>query len=335
MILQVRNLTTRLRMNSKCYTVVDHLSFDLKRGRTLALVGESGCGKSLTAQSLLGILPTPPALPPQGEVLFRGINLLGLSEARMSQIRGREIAMIFQNPTMALNPIYTIGYQMLEVVDTHLKLEAEAAQNLVLQTFKEVHLRDPLDLMKSYPHQLSGGMLQRVMIAMALICSPSILIADEPTTALDMTIQAQILLLLKEIQEKKGMAILIITHDMGVVAEIADEVIVMYGGKQIEEGDVETIFDYPAHPYTQALFAASPDHRGSRRYLPTIKGSVPPLEELPIGCPFHPRCPKAMDKCRSHPLSSFSLLQKNHKTSCWLYDQPSDLKYLHERTSKS
>lgn len=321
MLLQVRNLTTKLRLNGKCHTVVDNLSFDLKPGKTLALVGESGCGKSLTAHALLRVLPEPPALPPEGEVLFRGVNLLALPESRMRQIRGRQIAMIFQDPMTALNPVYTVGDQLLETANAHLGLEPKAAENSVLRAFEDVHLPNARDLMNAFPHQLSGGMLQRAVIAMALLCSPEILIADEPTTALDVTIQAQILSLLKELQEKRGMATLMITHDMGVVAEMADDVIVMYGGKQIEEGTVEALFDNPAHPYTQGLFAARPDQGVHQGKLPTIEGSVPRVEELPKGCPFHPRCQYAMDVCRTHKIQSFSLPEKNHKTWCWLYDK--------------
>lgn len=321
MLLQVRNLTTSLKLNGKSHTIVDNLSFDLKAGQTLALVGESGCGKSFTALSLLRILPHPPALPSTGDVLFHGMNLLNLPESKMRQIRGRQIAMIFQDPMTALNPVYTVGDQLLETAAAHMGLEAKAAEVFVMRAFEDVHLSNPRELMGAYPHQLSGGMLQRVMIAMALLCSPEVLIADEPTTALDVTIQAQILSLLKELQEKKGMATLMITHDMGVVAEMADYVIVMYGGKQVEEGTVEALFDNPAHPYTQGLFAARPDQGVRQGKLPTIEGSVPRVEDLPKGCPFHPRCKYAMDICRSHKTEAFSLPEKDHKTWCWLYDE--------------
>ncbi|MCC5831496.1 MAG: ABC transporter ATP-binding protein [Chlamydiales bacterium] len=335
MLLQVRNLTTKLKLNGKCHTVVDRLSFDLKEGETLALVGESGCGKSLTAYSLLRILPEPPALPPEGEALFKGIDLLTLPESRMRRIRGRQIAMVFQDPMTALNPVYTIGDQLLETASAHLNVEKEAAEKIVLNALEDVHLPNPRELMEAYPHQLSGGMLQRAMIAMALLCSPDLLIADEPTTALDVTIQAQILALLKELQEKKGMATLIITHDMGVVAELADEVIVMYAGKQIEEGSALDLFDNPAHPYTQGLFAARPDQGIRARTLPTIEGSVPRVEDLPKGCPFHPRCQYAMDVCRAHKAESFSLREKGHRTWCWLYDKELKWKLADEEAFES
>ncbi len=333
-MLNVRHLTTKLRLKGKCHTVVDNLSFELKAGQTLALVGESGCGKSLTAHSLLRILPEPPALPSQGEILYRDVNLLTLSEAKMRQIRGQKIAMIFQDPMTALNPVYTIGDQLFEVATVHLKQGHKEAEATVLQAFEDVHLANPKALMSAYPHQLSGGMLQRAMIAMALLCSPDILIADEPTTALDVTIQAQILHLLKELQDKKGMGTLMITHDMGVVAEIADEVVVMYGGAQIEEGDVHALFDNPSHPYTQGLFAARPAgvHHGK---LPTIEGSVPKVGALPKGCSFHPRCQYAMDICRTQKPPSFTLPEKGHKARCWLYDKDLKWKLADEETFES
>lgn len=325
MVLSVRNLTTHLRLKGKDYTVIDNLSFELAPGKTLALVGESGCGKSLTALSLLRILPEPPALPPKGEVIYQGMNLLTLPEAKMRELRGRRLALIFQDPMSALNPVYTLGDQLLEVVTTHLNLEGEAATQVVRSAFEDVHLARPRELMRAYPHQLSGGMLQRVMIAMALLCRPDVLIADEPTTALDVTIQAQILKLLKELQDKKGMATLMITHDMGVVAEVADEVIVMYGGQQIERGEVDALFNNPAHPYTQGLFAARPDQGVHQGRLPTIDGSVPRIQEMPQGCPFHPRCAYAMEICTTQKPEPFALPEPDHQARCWLYDK--DLKW--------
>ncbi len=335
MVLQVRNLTTRLRLGGKIHTVVDNLSFDLKKGQTLALVGESGSGKSLTALSLLRILPEPPALPPKGKVLYQDVNLLTLSESEMRKIRGRRIAMIFQDPLSTLNPVYTIGDQLIETVLTHFKLPQEAAEELVLKTLEDVHLPNAREHLNAYPHQFSGGMLQRVMIAMALLCSPDILIADEPTTALDVTIQAQILALLKELQEKKGMATLMITHDMGVVAEVADEVIVMYGGEQVEEGGVESLFENPSHPYTQGLFAARPDQGMHQGKLPIIEGSVPRVGEMPKGCPFHPRCKYAMEICHTHKTPLFSLQENGHKARCWLFDEELKWKLADEEAFES
>jgi ABC-type dipeptide/oligopeptide/nickel transport system ATPase component len=252
-ILSVRNLKVLLTIDGKAHDLVCGLSFDLIKGKTLAIVGESGSGKTVTAHSLLQILPNPPFLPPRGEVLFRGKNLLTMRKNALRKIRGSKIAMIFQNPSSALNPVYTIGFQLMEVMKTHLKMEGKEAEEKILSTLKDVSLPRPNELLKEYPHQLSGGMLQRVMIAMALLTGPDILIADEPTTALDVTIQKQILELLKQIQKKRNMALLIITHDFGVVAEIADTVLVMSAGKIVESGDVNTIFDNPSHPYTKSL----------------------------------------------------------------------------------
>jgi oligopeptide/dipeptide ABC transporter ATP-binding protein len=320
-VLKVRHLSVKLKVEGRDYPVVEDLCFDLKKGKTLALVGESGCGKSMTALAILRILPDPPALPPEGEVIYKGQNLLTLKNAQMRQIRGRSIAMIFQDPISALNPVYPIGEQLLEVVRIHMKLEGEGARAVVLKALEDVHLSHPNTLMHLYPHQLSGGMLQRVMIAMALICSPDILIADEPTTALDVTIQSQILHLLKELQEKKGMAILLITHDMGVVAQNAEEVIVMYAGDHIERGSVYDLFDHPAHPYTQALFAARPTLHLRKTKLAAISGFVPRITHLPEGCPFHPRCRYAMELCKGGKVPNFNLKQKGHSTKCWLYDK--------------
>lgn len=320
-LLQVRNLTIKLRIDGKAYPVVNNLSFELQQGQTLALVGESGCGKSMTALALLRILPEPPALPPEGEIIYRGNNLLTLKEPQMRTIRGKRIAMIFQDPISALNPVYTIGAQLLEVAETHLKLEGEAAVDVVMKALEDARLPAARNVMGLYPHQLSGGMLQRAMIAMALICSPEILIADEPTTALDVTIQAQILRLLQELQDQKGMAILLISHDMGVVANCASEIIVMYGGSQIEKGSVESLLNNPAHPYTQALFAARPDPNRRKQKLEAIPGFVPRVTHMPDGCPFHPRCKYAMELCKKGQVPIFPLKEKEHHTRCWLYDK--------------
>ena len=319
-LLKVQNLTVNLKLNKVSYPVVNHLSFELKKGETLALVGESGCGKSMTALALLQILPNPPALPPIGEIYYRGDDLLKLSEKEMRKIRGKRIAMIFQNPLTALNPVYTIGSQLIEVVETHLNLSEEGATELAIKALEDVHLPDGKKIMTLYPHQLSGGMLQRVMIAMALICSPDILIADEPTTALDVTIQSQILHLLQELQERMGMAILLISHDIGVVASCASEVIVMYGGNQIEQGTCKELLQQPAHPYTQALLAARPDLHQRKARLAAIPGHVPRLNQRIEGCPFNPRCKHVMELCKQEVPPSFSLKDETHSTRCWLYD---------------
>ncbi len=290
-------------------------------GKTLALVGESGCGKTMTALSIMRILPTPPALHPEGEVLYRGQNLLALSEKEMRRIRGGRIAMIFQDPVSALNPVYTIGSQLVEVAELHLGLYGDEAVNRAVKALKEVGIASPESRLYDYPHQMSGGMKQRVMIAMALMCEPDILIADEPTTALDVTIQAQVLDLMRELQKRKGMAVLLITHDMGVVAEMADDVIVMYAAQAVERGTVTEIFDHMSHPYTRGLFKSRPDPKKPQGELQAIKGTVPSITHYPHGCRFHPRCPFIMDKCRHGEVPDFTLEPgSKHQAKCWLYD---------------
>lgn len=318
-ILQVKNLRTRLAVEGQVLTVVDGLSFDLHLGKTLALVGESGCGKSMTALSLMRTLPRPPALLPEGEVIYGGRNLLEVSEREMRRIRGKKIAMIFQDPGSALNPVYTVGDQLLEVAELHLGLFGEEALGRVVQALRDVKIGDPEQRLYDYPHQLSGGMKQRIMIAMALMCEPDILIADEPTTALDVTIQAQVLGLIKELQRERGMAFLLITHDMGVVAEMADEVVVMYASQAVERGDVTQIFDAMSHPYTEGLFGSLPGLHPRGTPLQPIKGTVPSLQNYPKGCRFHPRCPFAMDKCRQGNVPLFPV-EGEHGAKCWLHD---------------
>jgi len=318
-VLKVRNLVTRLEVGDGTYAVVDHLSFDLHAGKTLAIVGESGCGKSLTALSIMRILPQPPALPSEGEIIYQGKNLLTLPEREMRRLRGARIAMIFQDPTSALNPVYTIGNQLIEVAELHLGLYGEQAIEHVVTALREVGISSPLDRLNDYPHQMSGGMRQRVMIAMALICEPDILIADEPTTALDVTIQAQVLDLIRHLQKKKSMALLLITHDMGVVAEMADDVIVMYASQAVESGNVYQIFDHMAHPYTMGLFQSRPSRQTAKGELKAIKGSVPQLTHYPKGCRFHPRCPFAMDKCREGQVPDFKI-EEGHVAKCLLWD---------------
>jgi peptide/nickel transport system ATP-binding protein len=321
-ILKVNNLTTQLTIDRKIYSVVDKLSFSLYPGKTLAIVGESGCGKSMTALSIMRILPHPPALHPQGEVLYRGQDLLKFSDRQMRSIRGSRIAMIFQDPTSALNPVYTVGDQLAEVAELHMNQYGDEAMALAIKALADVGIPSPKDRLGDYPHQLSGGMRQRVMIAMALMCEPDILIADEPTTALDVTIQAQVLDLMRDLQKRRGMALLLITHDMGVVAEMADDVIVMYAGQGIESGTVHQIFDEMSHPYTQGLFRSRPSadtKPGSM--LNAIRGTVPPLTHYPEGCHFHPRCQYCMEKCKQGVVSEISVSEnKNHQVACWLWD---------------
>ena len=319
-ILQVKNLTTHLKIRNQTVAVVENLSFDLYPGRTLALVGESGCGKTLTALSLMRILQSPPAIASQGEVIYKNQNILKVSEGEMRRIRGGRIAMIFQDPSSALNPVYTIGNQLMEAVELHTDLVDDDAIAHVLSVLEEVGIPAPKDRIMDYPHQLSGGMRQRVMIAMALMCEPDILIADEPTTALDVTIQSQILDLIRSIQKARGMALLLITHDMGIVAEMADEVIVMYAAQSVEYGDVLSLFDHMSHPYTKGLFASRASGHHAQEYLYSIKGSVPPLGEFPQGCRFHPRCPNVMEKCLHHEPPNFEV-GPLHTAKCWLYEQ--------------
>ncbi len=319
-ILRVRDLTTQLKLTKGIYPVVDRVSFDLHGGKTLAVVGESGCGKSLTALSIMRILPTPPALPSTGEVIYKGVNLLKLSEKEMRKIRGARIAMIFQDPMSSLNPVYTIGQQLSEVAELHLELYGDEALEKSLQALNDVGITNAADRLNDYPHQLSGGMKQRVMIAMALMCEPDILIADEPTTALDVTIQAQVLELMRHLQRKKGMALLLITHDMGVVAEMADDVIVMYATQNVEFGSVQRIFDNRSHPYTQGLFESRPQNQKPKQRLHVIKGTVPSIVDMPSGCHFHPRCPYVMEICKTGEVPYFDIEDAEHQAKCWLFD---------------
>lgn len=319
-ILEVKSLTTQLKLGADPVTIVDGISFDLHLGKTLALVGESGCGKSMTALSIMRILPDPPALPPKGEILYKGNNLLAIPEKEMRRIRGGNIAMIFQDPTSALNPVYTVGAQLMEVAELHLDLYGDDAAHKAIEALRDVGIPSPEQRFHEYPHQMSGGMKQRVMIAMALMCEPDILIADEPTTALDVTIQAQVLDLMRALQAKKGMAILLITHDMGVVADMADDVIVMYASQGVERGTLSDIFDHMAHPYTQGLFNSRPVADTKKSKLQPIKGSVPSPDHYPHGCRFHPRCPYAMEKCRHSNVPQFPINTDGHTAKCWLHD---------------
>lgn len=320
-VLSVKNLTTKLQIGNDIWSIVDHINFDLFPGKTLAVVGESGCGKSLTALSLMRMLPTPPALHPTGEIIFKDRNLLLLSEKEMRKIRGAQIAMIFQDPMSSLNPVYTIGNQLMEVAEIHLGLDADEAYARSEQALKAVGITAASEKLMAYPHQLSGGLKQRVMIAMALMCEPDVLIADEPTTALDVTIQAQVLELIRELQVKKDLALLLITHDMGVVAEMADEVLVMYTAQGIEKGNVQEIFDYPAHPYTVGLFQSLPSLSQPKGLLKPIKGQVPLFRHIPAGCRFHPRCPFSMEKCLKGVVPDFPIRNSTtHQAKCWLHD---------------
>jgi oligopeptide/dipeptide ABC transporter ATP-binding protein len=303
-ILEVKNLETSFFTDRGQIRAVDHVSFDLYKGKTVGIVGESGCGKSVTSLSIMRLIPSPPGKIVGGDILYKNKSLLGLSMEQMRKIRGNEISMIFQEPMTSLNPVFTIGNQVVEAIRLHQDVSQGEAINKAIEMLKLVGIPAPEKRIKDYPHQLSGGMRQRVMIAMALSCNPQILIADEPTTALDVTIQAQILDLLRGLQEKVGMAIMLITHDLGVVAEMAHEVVVMYAGVVVERAPVVELFEHPRHPYTKGLLNSIPilnkDPTGKikKTRLEPIPGIVPSLLELPQGCRFQERCKYVEDACR-------------------------------------
>ena len=301
-ILEVRDLVTRFDTMAGKVTAVDRVSFAVEAGETLAIVGESGCGKSVTALSIMQLLPGPPFSEIVGSVRLDGRELVGLPPSEMEKIRGRDVAMIFQEPLTSLNPVFTVGDQIAEAIQTHTDLSRRAAYARALELLDLVRIPDAARRVHEYPHRLSGGMRQRVMIAMAIACSPRLLIADEPTTALDVTVQAQVLDLLRDLQRQLGMAMILITHDLGVVAQMARRVVVMYAGRVVEESPIRPLFRDPIHPYAQGLLQASP-HRaviGGGRLL-EIPGVVPGLANMPRGCAFAPRCPRAIDHCGTAP----------------------------------
>ena len=312
-LLQVRNLRSVFHTAEGEITAVDDVSFDLEAGEVLGLVGESGSGKSVTALSLLRLITDPPGRIAGGEILFDGRDLLGLPQSEIQAIRGNEISMIFQEPMTSLNPIFSIGTQITEPLLLHKRIGRRKAIEIAIEFLILVGVPDPEQRMKEYPHQLSGGLRQRVMIAMALACSPKILIADEPTTALDVTIQAQILDLLRRLQSELGMAVIMITHDLGVIAEFADKVNVMYAGRIVESGPVGAIFERPAHPYTEALLASIPQLDDDAKRLEVIEGTVPNPFAMPPGCRFAPRCRYADPLCNAAvpPLAHVSDGQKS------------------------
>lgn len=300
--LEIQNLKVSFSTPRGKLTAVNGISFHLNQGETLALVGESGCGKTVSALSILRLLPEPPAEILSGKILFSGQNLLSLNTKALQDLRGRSISMIFQDPMTSLNPVLTIGEQMAETLLRHTNLNRQEALQKSADLLRRVELPSPEEKLKHYPHQLSGGMRQRVMIAMALACAPRVLIADEPTTALDVLIQAQILELLENLKKETGMSILIITHDLGVVAEIAQRVLVMYAGEIVESGPARTLLNNPLHPYTKGLIASVPKLGAGKKSgarLEEIPGNVPNLDQRPSGCPFHPRCSWAIEKCQT------------------------------------
>jgi oligopeptide transport system ATP-binding protein len=321
-LLEVRNLQTHFPTRAGLVRAVDGVSFYLDRGELLGLVGESGCGKSITALSVMRLI-APPGKIVGGEIIFDGEDLLAASEDRMREIRGDDIAMIFQDPMTSLNPVYTVGEQIAEALRLHRKLSHKEARRATVEAMKEVSIPDPARRVDDYPHQLSGGMRQRVMIAMALACDPKLLIADEPTTALDVTIQAQILELLNELRQTRDLAVLLITHDLGVVAETADRVAVMYTGRIVEESPVEELFARPKMPYTEGLLRSVPklvaDQVGRAKRLETIEGVVPSPTALPIGCHFAPRCTHRMPRCTEGEIPLYDL-DGGVRVRCVLYD---------------
>jgi peptide/nickel transport system ATP-binding protein len=321
-IIEVENLQTAFMADKGELISVDEVTFDLEPGETIGIVGESGCGKSVTSLSIMRLLGKNGYIK-NGLVKMNGKELNKLTEAEMRQVRGNQISMIFQEPMTSLNPVYTIGNQMMEGIKLHLKKSTKDAKEYAIDMLKQVKIPRAEEVMNEYPHALSGGMRQRVMIAMALSCKPKLLIADEPTTALDVTIQAQILELMKELREESDTAIMLITHDLGVIAEMADKVLVMYAGQVVEEADVFTLFDEPKHPYTKGLIESIPhlEYEEHKR-LYSIPGMVPTLQQMPKGCRFHTRCPYATEKCLQEkpPLSSIKK-EKVHKVRCWLVEE--------------
>jgi len=324
-LLEVRGLKTYFFTEEGVVKAVDGVDFDIEEGEIFGLVGESGCGKSVTALSILRLIPSPPGRIVAGKVIFKGKDLLKMSDEEMRRLRGREISMIFQDPHTALNPVFTIGDQIAEPIELHQVIEErlispDEVPKKVVEMLKLVGMPDPEVRVVEYPHQFSGGMKQRAMIAMMISCNPSLLIADEPTTALDVTIQAQILELMRELRRKLNTSIMLITHNLGVIAQMCDRVAVMYAGNIVEEADLITLFEDPRHPYTQALLKAIPKADVPRGRLVTIPGMVPSLVNPPPGCRFHPRCPHAMEVCTKEDPVTIQV-EKGHSVRCHLFSR--------------
>jgi peptide/nickel transport system ATP-binding protein/oligopeptide transport system ATP-binding protein len=315
-LLKVSGLQTHFTTEEGIVKAVDGVDFEVQKGQILGIVGESGCGKSITSLSIMRLVAQPQGKIVGGQILFQGKNLLGLSESEMREIRGNRIALISQDPMTSLNPVLTIGEQIMEAIILHQKLDKAAARAKAIKMLEAVGIPSPESRVDDYPHQFSGGMRQRAIIAMALSCEPDLLIADEPTTALDVTIQAQILDLMREIRDQRNSAIVLITHDMGVVAEMCDYVAVMYAGKVVEYADVHTLFKNPKHPYTQGLLNSIPKLGERKARLEPIEGQPPNLSKLPQGCSFGPRCKHYMTKCREVP--ALDTFEQGHLVRCWL-----------------
>lgn len=317
MLLQVDNLRTYFQTRRGLLKAVDGVSIEVHPGETIGIVGESGCGKSTLASTLMRLVPTPPGIISGGTVNYKGTNLLDASEETMRRVRGKEISMIFQDPMTYLNPVMTIGDQIAETIRLH--RSSSNVEQAVIALLSRVRMPDPENVAQSFPHQLSGGMKQRALIAMAIACKPAILIADEPTTALDVTVQAQILSLLKEIKDELGTSMLLITHDLGIVAEICDRVYVMYAGKIVEQGTVFELFEDPKHPYTRGLLNSVLSINEFKESLSGIPGTVPDLISAPQGCRYYDRCPEALDRCKENNPPCFSS-ENGHQVYCWLYE---------------
>ncbi|MEH7502700.1 ABC transporter ATP-binding protein [Neobacillus drentensis] len=315
-ILEVKNLKTTFSSRKSSFNAVDGISFQVGRGETLGIVGESGCGKSVTSLSIMGLVKSPGKV--SGDTIdFNGVNLLDLSKKEMRNLRGSEMSMIFQEPMTSLNPVYSVGDQIGESLKIHRKLKRKERKETVVDLLKQVGIPRADEIYHSYPHQLSGGMRQRVMIAMAMACDPKLIIADEPTTALDVTIQAQILELMKELQRKKGMSMILITHDLGVVSEVCDRLVVMYAGKIVETGPVKEVLSNPSHPYTKGLLASLPKKGQKAKRLNFIPGQVPAPLNWGKGCRFADRCPYVMSECHNSMPPLFEV-NKMHESACWL-----------------
>jgi peptide/nickel transport system ATP-binding protein/oligopeptide transport system ATP-binding protein len=314
-LLQIRSLTVRFFTEDGVVQAVEDVGFEINSGEILGLVGESGCGKSVTGLSILKLIPMPPGRVVSGEIRFNEKNIVDLSEKEMEKVRGNEISMIFQEPMTSLNPVFTIGDQIMEAIMLHQGLDKREARRRTIEILDRVRIPSPEKTIDAYPHQLSGGMRQRAMIAMALSCRPRLLIADEPTTALDVTIQAQVLGLLKEIQREMGMAVLLITHDLGVVSEIADRVAVMYAGRIFEYGPLDTLFEKMRNPYTKGLMDSIPSLEEKRKRLNAIPGQVPNPMDLPVGCKFHPRCYLMIEDCKKGEIPLFQV-DGDHFSRC-------------------
>ncbi|MEE2924031.1 MAG: ABC transporter ATP-binding protein [bacterium] len=319
-LLKIEDLSVHFFTDRGVVPSVNNINYEILEGETLGLVGESGCGKSVTAHSIIRLIPQPPGKIVNGRVMFKGEDLTKISDHRMREIRGNEIAMIFQEPMTSLNPVFTVGDQIVEAVTLHTEKDDDEARELAIEMLRKVGIPSPEMRIDEYPHQMSGGMKQRVMIAMALSCNPSLLIADEPTTALDVTIQAQILELMAELQQESNMSVLMITHDLAVVAEVCDRVVVMYGSKIVEIARVEELFRNPLHPYTQGLFASIPNVEEDKPRLTPIPGFVPNPMNFPVGCKFNNRCPHSTERCMIEE-PTLEEIGEGHLVSCHLVDK--------------